>query len=152
MRDPDSLVVFFTNTAGAFEFTCIEGSSLDKANGEPWRDERPALCLGNPYYLDDEYVPNLCALCDAVSCGPFASSKTFVTQDFLRTGTRAPPDGVTGAPEEVPVVESVADPGPYLLTIRYYADSSCSEPVKEKTPLSIDPSSDGGGDSGGGGY
>lgn len=152
MRNSDSLVVFFTNTAEAFEFTCIESSTLAKANGDPWHDERPAPCLGEPYYLDDAYVPNLCARCDVLSCTSFASSKTFGTQDFLQTGTRPPPDGVTEAPADVPVIESAADLGPYLLTIRYYADSTCSEPIAEKTPIVIDASSDGGDDTGGGGY
>ena len=144
-----SVVLYFDNVAGAYEFTCVAGSSLVKASGESWRDERPPHCGGQAYYFDGTYVENAwslgCLGCDVVSCVPFAQSISFRATDLLQTGVRSPPGGAGGAGSAgggagaslVPVIESVVDPGPYLLYVRYYTDSSCTGPVRELPPLPI---------------
>jgi hypothetical protein len=145
-RQGDLLQVTVENHIGAYERTCFGETSLAKANGERFVDNRPAC--GIPYYLADSYEENLdteaCHGCDVVSCVPYPPSRVFISYDVLQTGVRPPPDSGAGggsdagiASSDIPVFERVFYPGPYTLTIRYFTDSSCTQPIQEKAPITF---------------
>ena len=144
-RQGDLVQVTFENHIGAYERTCVnDGTSLGKSNGGPFVDNRPAC--GIPHYFEDAYeiYGDVCFGCDVLSCVPFWPTKSFVSYDVLQSGTRPPPDsGADGgsdagdASDDIPVFEKAFYPGPYTLTIRYYTDSSCTEPIQEEPPTTF---------------
>jgi hypothetical protein len=141
-----------------YHLTCSDSHPLRKASGEPWRDEIPE-CGGDPYFFGSEYVPNKwqlgCLGCDYVGCEPFPDSTAYRTWDFVRTGTRLPPEELIGAAgaagtaggeggaagavvEPVPVVEPVHVSGPFTIQITYYANRTCHWPSITTDPFVVD--------------
>jgi hypothetical protein len=142
----------FADTALAYELTCDSETSLVKANGERWIDERPPC--NQPYYLDGVYESNVetfqCYGCDYISCEPFPASRTFSTVDYVQVGFRPAPNdeaefgprsggegGGAGAANEIPDVARRVYRGPLTLTIRYYTDDSCSSRLQIQPPVTF---------------
>jgi hypothetical protein len=89
------IYVAFDVGPDVYYLTCSDSHPLSKASGDPWRDDTPD-CGGDPYFFGSEYVPNDwqlgCLGCDYVACERFPDTTTYRTWDYVRTGTRLPPE------------------------------------------------------------
>jgi hypothetical protein len=157
--------IYFAGTALAFALTCDSETSLAKANGQPWIDERPPC--NEPYYLDGVYEANVetfqCYGCDFITCEPFPESRNFSTVDYVQVGFRPAPidedgfepsvggeGGGAGAANEIPDVVRRVYRDPLTLTIRSYSDATCSGRLHTQPPVTFSVASDTDGSAGAG--
>jgi hypothetical protein len=148
----NGVIVHYRDIELASELICGFGTTVVKASGQPWIDDRPPC--GQPYYIDDVYQENplslACLGCDFRRCSPFPRSHTFRTVDYVQTGYRPPPNdgaggeggasgeaGGAGGINEIPDIQSQIYRGPLTLTIRYYTDGRCAGDLQEQPPVTF---------------
>lgn len=144
-------LIYYDDISLASEIPCTRQTTLVKANGEAWIDERPPC--GEPYFIDGVYEENeldpSCNGCGVLTCAPFPRYHSFDTIDYVQIGTRPDPNdgaggepGGAGAPNEIPDIRSSIFRGPLTLTIRYYADGRCSTPIQSQPPVTFEVATD----------
>jgi hypothetical protein len=147
---PTGVIIHFQDIALASERNCFPGSTLVKADGSPWVDERPPC--GQAYYLDDVYEENPSIFgcggggCDVQMCYPFRESQSFPTLDYVRTGSRPAPAGGAGGQAggggaPIPDIERRVYRGALTLTIRYFTND-CPPSQQSSPPVTFTVASD----------
>jgi hypothetical protein len=144
----NGVIVHYRDIELASEIICGFGTTVVKASGQPWIDDRPPC--GQPYYIDDVYEENPlrlgCMGCDYRTCSPFPRSHTFPTVDYVLVGFKAAPNGgaggegsggEAGAGDEIPDIESRIYRGALTLTIRYHTDGRCAGDLQEQPPVTF---------------
>jgi hypothetical protein len=122
--------------------TCQNAIRVEKHLENAWaamQDDRHPSSSNPGYYLDGEYVPSSSNLgCDQVECVPF--SRTQVAgraEEYVKTGSKAPPAGEPAAADEVDVVETRAFHGEVRVRVDYSQTPQCEATDKVVLPLTI---------------
>ena len=144
VREPDKLAVERSN---AFYFRiCTNALRVAKQSGGAWvplRDDRHPSFNNPGYYLDGHYVkPSHNEGCDVWACIRLEDGMTVaLAQEYVKTGTLAPPSGEDSDVTPVDVVETQPFHGELRVEVQYSKSETCAD--TEHAVLSLTVPEDG---------
>jgi hypothetical protein len=131
-----------TTTARFWYLTCQNAIRVEKHEDGAWiamRDDRHPSASNPGYYLDGKYVPASSNLgCDAVGCEQFGKTQEVGrAEEYVKTGTKAPPAGQPADTGEVDVVETRPFHGDVRVHLDYSRNAHCDPTDEVSLPLTI---------------